>query len=95
VHSTATVEVFLFALLTAVATGIGALPFAFVNSITRRWLGASNALAAGLMLAAGAMIWMVFSELLPDALKEASGNLVAVIITLSVLAMLAIQVLTR
>jgi zinc transporter ZupT len=95
VHSTATVEVFLFALLTAVATGIGALPFAFVKSITRRWLGASNALAAGLMLAAGAMIWMVFSELLPDALKEASGNLVAVIITLSVLAMLAIQVLIR
>jgi ZIP family zinc transporter len=247
VHSTATVEVFLFALLTAVATGIGALPFAFVKSLTRRWLGASNAVAAGLMLAAsfgllyegvdyglvrtlagaltglvfivlvrkllqrdehpavfaqmndmdaskallivgvmtmhsftegvgvgvsfgggvalglfitlaiavhnipeglaislvlvprgvawsraalwsvfsslpqplmavpafvfvevfkpllpygfgfaaGAMIWMVFSELLPDALEEASGNVVAVIVTLSVLAMLAFQVLIR
>ena len=247
VHFTATVEVFLFALLTAMATGIGALPFVFVKNLTRRWLGASNAVAAGLMLAAsfgllyegvdyglvrtlagaitglvfivlvrkllqreehpavflqmndmdaskallivgvmtmhsftegvgvgvsfggglelglfitlaiavhnipeglaislvlvprgvawsraalwsifsslpqplmavpafvfvetfkpllpyglgfaaGAMIWMVFSELLPDALKEASGNLVAVVVTLSVLAMLAFQVLIR
>src|SRR5215208_2758996 len=49
---TGPIQVFLFALLTAVATGIGALPFIFVKSLTRRWLGASNALAAGLMLAA-------------------------------------------
>ena len=52
VHSTGLPQVFVFALLTAVATGIGALPFAFVKDLTRRWLGASNALAAGLMLAA-------------------------------------------
>jgi hypothetical protein len=43
----------------------------------------------------GAMIWMVFSELLPDALEEASGNLVAVIITLSIFAMVAFQVHIR
>jgi len=247
VHSTSALQVFLFALLTAVATGIGALPFVFVKGLTRRWLGASNALAAGLMLAAsfglvyegvdyslprtltgaliglvfivlvrkllqrdehpavfaqmndmdarkallivgvmtmhsftegvgvgvsfgggielglfitlaiavhnipeglaislvlvprgvawtraafwsvfsslpqplmavpafvfvqtfrpllpyglgfaaGAMIWMVFSELVPDALQEASGNLVAIIVTLSVLAMVAFQILIR
>ena len=47
-----TAQVFLFALLTAAATGIGALPFIFVKNLTRRWLGASNAVAAGLMLAA-------------------------------------------
>jgi hypothetical protein len=41
------------------------------------------------------MIWMVFSELMPDALDEASANLVAIIITLSVLAMVAFQVLIR
>jgi hypothetical protein len=41
------------------------------------------------------MIWMVFSELVPDALKEASGNLVAITVTLSVLAMVAFQVLIR
>jgi hypothetical protein len=49
----------------------------------------------GLGFAAGAMIWMVFSELMPDALDEASANLVAIIITLSVLAMVAFQVLIR
>jgi zinc transporter ZupT len=52
VQVTSPIQVFLFALLTAVATGIGALPFAFVKRPTRRWLGASNAVAAGLMLAA-------------------------------------------
>lgn len=45
-------QVFLLALLTAAATGLGALPFLFVKDTGRRWLGASNALAAGLMLAA-------------------------------------------
>ena len=45
-------QVFLCALATAVATGFGALPFIFVKSLSRRWLGASNAVAAGLMLAA-------------------------------------------
>jgi zinc transporter, ZIP family len=45
-------QVFLFALLTALATGLGVLPLVFARHPTRRWLGASNALAAGLMLAA-------------------------------------------
>jgi ZIP family zinc transporter len=49
----------------------------------------------GLGFAAGAMVWMVFSELVPDALEEVSSNLVAVVITLSVAAMIAFQVLIR
>ena len=44
--------VFLAALVTAIATGLGALPFAFIPQMSRRWLGISNAFAAGLMIAA-------------------------------------------
>jgi len=47
-----TLEVFLFALITALATGLGAVPFFFVRSIPRRYLGVSNAIAAGFMTAA-------------------------------------------
>lgn len=44
--------VFLAAFVTAVATGLGAAPFLFVKEMSRWWLGVSNAIAAGLMLAA-------------------------------------------
>lgn len=47
-----TAEVFLFALVTALATGLGAIPFFFVRSIPRKYLGLSNAIAAGFMTAA-------------------------------------------
>jgi zinc transporter ZupT len=46
----------LAAALTAVATGLGALPFLAFRTIARRNLGLANAAAAGLMLAASLMI---------------------------------------
>jgi zinc transporter, ZIP family len=45
-------DVFLYAMITAVATGLGALPFFFFKDLTRNWLGISNAMASGLMIAA-------------------------------------------
>lgn len=44
--------IFLAALVTAVATGLGALPFFFFKKISQRWLGIANGIAAGLMLGA-------------------------------------------
>jgi len=46
------ITVFWYALLTALATGVGALPFAFVGAVSRRATAIANALAAGLMLGA-------------------------------------------
>ena len=44
--------VFLYALGTAVATGLGANPFAFTSGVSHRAVARANALAAGLMLGA-------------------------------------------
>ena len=44
--------VFGYALATALATGLGAVPFAFVRVVSRRAVALANAIAAGLMLGA-------------------------------------------
>ncbi|HEY0970005.1 MAG TPA: ZIP family metal transporter [Gemmatimonadales bacterium] len=46
------VVVFVYALITALATGLGALPFAFIRTISERTIAHANAIAAGLMLGA-------------------------------------------
>jgi len=60
--------VFGAALITALATGLGALPFLLVPRMSRRWLGASNALAAGLMIAASL-------TLIVEGAQESQGRL--------------------
>ncbi|MFW5680929.1 MAG: ZIP family metal transporter, partial [Pseudomonadota bacterium] len=47
-------------------------------------------LPVGLGLAAGAMLWMIFSELLPEASEEVSTETVGVVVTLAFTAMLAV-----
>jgi len=49
-------------------------------------------LPVGLGLAAGAMIWMVFAELIPDAYEGgASGAAIGIAVTLAFAALLAFQ----
>tara|TARA_B100000614_G_C14476345_1_gene464765 strand:+ start:353 stop:1102 length:750 start_codon:yes stop_codon:yes gene_type:complete len=52
-------------------------------------------LPVGLGLAAGAMIWMLTSELIPDALEDAPKEHVATVTTLAIAAMTAFQVLVN
>lgn len=51
--------VFLYASITAIATGIGALPLLFVRRMRSEWVGVANAFAAGLM---GAASWSLIFE---------------------------------
>lgn len=44
--------VFIAALITALTTGLGALPLAISKKIDQKWLSIGAAIAAGLMLAA-------------------------------------------
>ncbi|MBK1636257.1 ZIP family metal transporter [Rhodovulum adriaticum] len=50
-------------------------------------------LPVGLGLAAGAMIWMVFSELFPDALDNVDSGSAGLVVTLAFSAMMAFQML--
>jgi zinc transporter, ZIP family len=45
-------SVFLAAFITALVTGLGAVPFLFVHHISAWWLSVANGAAAGLMLGA-------------------------------------------
>lgn len=46
------ITVFVAALITAITTGLGAVPLAWIRRVNERWLGIGAAVAAGLMLAA-------------------------------------------
>jgi zinc transporter, ZIP family len=74
------VLVFLAALLTAVATGLGALPFIFLRSGTPRVLAFANAGAAGLML--GASFGLLVEGAAIGALQTYLGALLGVVFIL-------------
>ena len=70
-------SVFLFASITALATGLGALPLWFVDEVPDRWLGRGDAAAGGLMLAAS--IQLVSEGYAEHAPRTALGVLVGVV----------------
>ena len=45
----------------------------------------------GLGFAAGAMIWMVFAELIPDALKSATSGSIGITVALAMTALWSLQ----
>jgi zinc transporter ZupT len=65
--------VFLAALVTALATGLGALPFLLVRHPERRWLGFTNALASGFMI--GASVGLAYEGAGYGAARVALGAL--------------------
>lgn len=72
--------VFWAAMITAVATGVGALPFYFFKTISRRTLGVANALAAGLML--GASIGLIVEGWSFSVLRLGIGLVLGVVLIL-------------
>lgn len=77
------VIVFLYALLTAVTTGLGALPFFFIKNISESFLGKSHAMAAGLMLSASYSLifegyqhgeWMTIAGMLAGVIMVVGAN---------------------
>lgn len=80
-------KVALWAIFTSLPQPIMAVPAYLFVEMFRPFL------PVGLGLAAGAMIWMVFSELYPDALKKVDHASAASVVTLCFLAMMAFQML--
>jgi len=77
-QATATVwQVFVAAMITAIFTGFGALPFLFVKNISNRLLGTANALAAGLML--GASIGLILEGVAMNPLRLFVGVVAGII----------------
>ena len=76
VETSATVVV-VAALVTALATGLGAAPFLFVSRLARSAVGVANALAAGFMIAASGLLF--YEGAGADTLLTVTGAFVGVL----------------
>lgn len=70
--------VFFYALLTALATGLGALPFLFLKKVSKRFLGLASAVAAGLMLTAS--FQLIHESLRYSLLRSVLGIILGLIL---------------
>jgi ZIP family zinc transporter len=76
----AVATVFGYAMLTAVATGVGALPFAFVRAVSVRAVAYANAVSSGLML--GASFGLLTEGSRSGSWQTVAGALVGVLFVL-------------
>ena len=80
-------EAALWSIFTSLPQPVAAVPsFLAVETFLAR-------LPVGFGIAAGAMIWMVFAELIPEAEKNASPSAVGTAVALSLTGLLALQYL--
>ncbi len=78
--STPVLTVFVYGLLTALATGLGAIPFAFLKRVSPRVIAYSNAIASGLML--GACFGLVTQGTRHGSAQTIAGGVVGVVFIL-------------
>ncbi len=69
--------VFVSALITAAATGLGVLPFFFIKNISSKFFARSNAVAAGLMLSAS--FSLIFEGYEKNSIMTLAGMLVGLL----------------
>lgn len=72
--------VFIYALITAIATGLGAVPFFFIKDISDSFLGKANAVASGLMLSASYNL--IFEGYREDELMTLAGMIAGVVLVI-------------
>lgn len=68
-------QVFWVAVITALATGLGVVPFAFARKISERWQGLAYAIASGMMMAASVFALAVQGLRRGTALEMVGGLL--------------------
>jgi len=78
---TPALTVFLYGLITAVATGLGALPFLFLRQVSPRAVASANAIAGGLML--GASFGILAEGTVYGAWQTLAGGLLGVVFILA------------
>jgi zinc transporter ZupT len=84
-HGTPIWKASLWSIFTSLPQPLMAVPaFIFVTAF-------EPFLPVGLGIAAGAMIWIVFSELIPEALESASGEAVGIAVTMAMVAVWVFQ----